>query len=75
VRHLGAGRAAPLFEFESLEQLQCGCVTASYRSRRWDVTLVTVEAQGLFCLVAGHRPGQIVRLGEPVDLAYDAEEV
>jgi hypothetical protein len=61
-------RPAPLFEFEALEQLPCGCVTASYRSRQWDVSLVSVEARGPHCMLKGHGQGQIVQLGDPFGL-------
>lgn len=68
-------RPAPLFEFEALEQLPCGCVTAAYRSKHWDVSLVSVEASGPHCSLTGHTQGQILQLGDPFDFAYDAEEV
>ncbi|MFN8061250.1 MAG: hypothetical protein U0Q12_18970 [Vicinamibacterales bacterium] len=68
-------RPAPLFEFEALEQLPCGCVTGSYRSRQWNVTLISVEARGPHCVLAGHTQGQILQLGDPFEFAYDEEEV
>jgi hypothetical protein len=54
-----------VFELEALEGLPCGCVAAAYRARPWDVGVVSLEAKGPYCILAGHATGQILRLGEP----------
>jgi hypothetical protein len=53
------------FEFEALEGLPCGCVAVAYRSRLWDVTLISLDAKGPHCVFAGHRAGQVIHFGEP----------
>src|SRR5262245_15515996 len=65
-----------VFELEALEGLPCGCVTAAYRARPWDVAVVSLEAKGPHCILAGHASGQILRLGEPeeFDEEGDSEE-
>ena len=57
-------RPATVFEFESLAGLACGCVTAAYHSLRFDVTLVSVEAKGPYCLATNHFVGQVLELGD-----------
>jgi len=56
---------ATVFELEALEGLPCGCVAAAYRARPWDVAVVSLEAKGPHCILAGHTSGQILRLGDP----------
>jgi hypothetical protein len=64
-----------VFELEALEGLPCGCVAAAYRARPWDVGVVSLEAKGPYCILAGHSSGQILRLGEPeFDESEDTEE-
>jgi hypothetical protein len=63
-----------VFELEALEGLPCGCVSAAYRARPWDVTVVSLEAKGPHCILAGHSSGQILRLGDPAEYEEDAEE-
>jgi hypothetical protein len=63
--------ATTLFEFESFESLPCGCVAAAYRARPWDFSLVSLEAKGPHCILAGHSTGQILRLGQPPDEEAD----
>lgn len=73
---LDARRTNALFELESLEALPCGCVSAAYRARPWDVAVVSVEAKGPYCLLPGHTQGQVLRLGDLADLEsepYDLE--
>ena len=61
-----AKRSRPAtFEFEALEGLPCGCVAVAYRSRLWDVTLISLDAKGPHCIFAGHRAGQVIHFGEP----------
>jgi hypothetical protein len=61
-----------VFELEALEGLPCGCVAAAYRARPWDVAVVSLEAKGPHCILAGHTSGQILRLGDPSE--FDEEE-
>jgi len=61
-----------IFELEALEGLPCGCVAAAYRARPWDVAVVSLEAKGPHCILAGHNSGQILRLGDPAE--FDAED-
>ena len=63
-----ARRTSALFELETLEGLPCGCVTAAYRARPWDVAVVSLEAKGPHCILPGHEQGQILRLGDLADL-------
>jgi hypothetical protein len=60
-----------VFELEALEGLPCGCVAAAYRARPWDVAVVSLEAKGPHCILAGHESGQILRLGEPDEFDED----
>jgi hypothetical protein len=72
-----AKRSRPAtFEFEALEGLPCGCVAAAYRARPWDVGVVSLEAKGPYCILAGHASGQILRLGDPEEFEEedDSEE-
>lgn len=62
------------FDLEALEGLPCGCVAAAYRARPWDVAVVSVEAKGPHCILAGHAQGQILRLGDIFDFESDDEE-
>jgi hypothetical protein len=64
--------ATTVFELEALEGLPCGCVAAAYRARPWDVSVVSREAKGQHCILAGHASGQILRLGDPEE--FDEEE-
>jgi hypothetical protein len=61
-----------VFELEALEGLPCGCVAAAYRAKPWDVAVVSLEAKGPHCILAGHANGQILRLGDPSE--FDEEE-
>ncbi len=63
-----------VFELEALEGLPCGCVAAAYRARPWDVAVVSLEAKGPHCILAGHINGQILRLGDPSEFDDEAEE-
>ena len=66
---------ATVFELEALEGMPCGCVAAAYRARPWDVAVVSIEAKGPHCILAGHESGQILRLGDPSEFDEDDEEV
>ena len=69
-----AKRSRPAtFEFEALEGLPCGCVAVAYRSRLWDVTLVSLDAKGPHCVFAGHRAGQVIHFGEPDGMDDDED--
>jgi hypothetical protein len=65
---------ATIFELEALEGLPCGCVAAAYRARPWDVAVVSLEAKGPHCILAGHASGQILRLGDPAEFDEEDEE-
>ena len=58
-------RTTTVFELEGLEVLPCGCVAAAYRARPWDVAVISLEAKGPHCILAGHTSGQVLRLGDP----------
>jgi hypothetical protein len=66
--------AATVFELEALEGLPCGCVAAAYRARPWDVAVVSLEAKGPHCILAGHNSGQILRLGDPAEFEDQEED-
>jgi hypothetical protein len=63
-----------VFELEALEGLPCGCVAAAYRARPWDVAVVSLEAKGPHCILAGHATGQILRLGDPSEFDDEDED-
>ena len=63
-----------IFELEALEGLPCGCVAAAYRARPWDVAVVSLEAKGPHCILAGHTSGQVLRLGDPSEFDEDDDE-
>jgi hypothetical protein len=63
-----------IFELEALEGLPCGCVAAAYRARPWDVAVVSLEAKGPHCILAGHTSGQVLRLGDPAEFDEDDDE-
>ncbi|MBL8142494.1 MAG: hypothetical protein JNM38_15355 [Acidobacteria bacterium] len=67
-------KPTPVFEFESLAGLACGCVTAAYHASQFDVTLVSVEAKGPYCQRANHFVGQVLELGETLALCSTDEE-
>ena len=56
------------FELEELEALPCGCVTVTYRAWPWGVAVVSLEAKGPHCTLAGHGSGEILQLGDPAEL-------
>ena len=70
----GRPRTTTVFELEALEGLPCGCVSAAYRARPWDVAVVSVEAKGPHCILPGHTSGQILRLGDPSEFDEDDDE-
>ena len=63
-----------IFELEALEGLPCGCVAAAFRARPWDVAVVSLEAKGPHCILAGHTSGQILRLGDPSEFDEDEDD-
>ncbi len=65
-------RPAPVFEFEALSAMPCGCVTAAYRAVHWEVSLVSVEAKGPYCHRLNHFVGQVIELGD-VDTCEEEE--
>ena len=67
--------SAALFELEALEGLPCGCVAGAYRARPWDVAVVSLEAKGPYCILAGHAQGQVLRLGDLADLEPESYEL
>jgi hypothetical protein len=63
-----------IFELEALEGLPCGCVAAAFLARPWDVAVVSLEAKGPHCTLAGHINGQVLRLGDPSELEDDEDD-
>jgi hypothetical protein len=63
-----------MLELEALESLPCGCVAAAYRARPWDLAVVSLEAKGPHCILSGHLSGQILRLGDPIEVDADEDE-
>jgi hypothetical protein len=70
-----ASRPHLMLELENLEGMPCGCVSAAYRARPWDVSVVSLEAKGPHCILAGHVSGQILRLGEELAAAFESDEL
>ncbi|HWP99797.1 MAG TPA: hypothetical protein VNK92_04955 [Vicinamibacterales bacterium] len=63
-----------LYELEALERLPCGCVVAAYRTQPWEIAVITLEAKGPHCILAGHTSGQILRLGDLAELLAEEED-
>ncbi len=63
-----------IFELEALEGLPCGCVAAAFRARPWDVAVVSLEAKGPHCILAGHINGQVLRLGDPSEFEDEEDD-
>lgn len=57
-------RSVPVFEFEELAAMPCGCVTAAYRAAQWEVLMVSIETKGTYCVHQDHFAGQVVELGD-----------
>lgn len=55
-------RPTPVFEFDDLLGLPCGCVTACFRAHAAGMSLVSVEAKGPHCDLAGHFQGNVVEM-------------
>ncbi len=68
-------RPSTLLELDALEALPCGCVAALYRARPWDITVVSLEAKGPYCIFSGHTTGQVLRLGDPVEPESEEESI
>jgi hypothetical protein len=67
-------RPSPVFVFEALDALPCGCVTSAFRSAEWGVSLVSVEAKGPYCPRIQHFVGQVLNACAPADTDDGAEE-
>lgn len=63
-----------IFELEALEGLPCGCVAAAFRARPWDVAVVSLEAKGPHCILAGHINGQVLRLGDTSEFEDEEDD-
>jgi hypothetical protein len=68
-----ATRPVPVFEFEDVAGLPCGCVTAAFHSTEWGVTLVSIEAKGPHCILPEHFIGQVVELAGDEGDGHPAE--
>lgn len=66
-------RPTMFLELQALESLPCGCVAAEYRARPWQLAVVSLEAKGPHCILAGHSSGSILRLGDPFESDADEE--
>lgn len=73
LRPIIQARPSPVFQFETLCALPCGCVTAAYRAAEWDVSLVSVEAKGPYCPRGSHFIGQVLELGDALGPEDEAE--
>ena len=62
------------FEFEAFKSLPCGCVAAVHRTLDPGLNVVSLEAKGPHCILAGHTSGQILRLGDPSEFDEDDDE-
>lgn len=58
----------------ALETMPCGCVAGVYQARPTVVEVEFVEAKGPHCVFAGHRAGQVTRLGMPDSMLADTGE-
>ena len=46
------------FEFEAFKPLPCGCVVAVHRTLDPGLSVVTLEARGIYCAVPDHVTGR-----------------
>ncbi len=63
-----AGRSPAVLELLELDGLPCGCVAAAFRSRQWDLAVVSIEAKGPHCPNVAHAQGRLLELGVLSDL-------
>ena len=61
------------FELDMLELLPCGCVAAVHQARPSHVMVVSLEAKGPHCTLPGHRPNEVLGLGDPSEWSTDEE--
>ena len=61
-------RAQMPFELQTLAALPCGCIAADYRATLLDVDLISLEAKGPHCTLAGHADGLVLGLGDCLDM-------
>lgn len=66
-------RPTTIFELEVLESLPCGCVAAAYRAHPWNVSVVTLEAKGPYCIFPGHSLETILQVRESDDIGHDTD--
>jgi hypothetical protein len=62
--HVIASASTPVFEFQALAALPCGCVAAAFRADQWDVAMISLEAKGPHCLHPSHQVGQVLDLSD-----------
>ena len=70
----GQKHSATPFELHALMALPCGCVVADFRAQTLAVDLVSLEAKGLHCTLEAHAVGDVLGLGECVDLTGEGVE-
>ena len=70
----GEKRSVTPFELQALMALPCGCVVADFRARTLAVDLISLEAKGPRCTLETHAAGDVLGLGECVDLAGEGVE-
>jgi hypothetical protein len=58
----------------ALEAMPCGYVAGIYQARPTVVEVEFVEAKGPHCVFAGHRAGEVTRLGVPESMLDESEE-
>jgi hypothetical protein len=57
-----------------LEAMPCGCVAGVYQAGYTVVEVEFVEAKGPHCVFAGHRSGEVMRLGLPESMFMETGE-
>jgi hypothetical protein len=57
------------FAFEAFKPLPCGCVAALHRTLDPGLSVVSLEAKGVYCAATEHVPGRLT----PVPAAITAE--
>jgi hypothetical protein len=55
---------AAAFHFHGLTGMPCGCVAVAYRSFQWSVGMVSLEAKGPHCVLAGHEVGRVLEMND-----------
>lgn len=63
------------FEFEAFKPLPCGCVAAVHRTLDPGLSVVSLEAKGVYCGLIGHVMGRATAVPSTVTSEIDVPEL